>query len=96
MVAHAGRQPLQKVISGAVVQLPKHLQPGEVPHDPCLQGATITVLHRGAPSTVLQPADGQTRLGDDVEERVLLRMDIRMEDGHVMDRQEEMGVSENR
>lgn len=90
MVAHAGRQPLQKVISGAVVQLPKHLQPGEVPQDPGLQGATITVLHRGAPAAVLQPADGQTQLCDDVEERVLLWMDIRMED--VMHGHEEMGV----
>ena len=89
-MTHAGRQPLQKVIGGAVVQLPKHLQPGEVPQDPGLQGATITVLHRGAPAAVLQPADGQTRLCDDVEERVLLWMDIRMED--VMHGHEEMGV----
>lgn len=38
-----------------------------------MYGAVVAVLHRGAVGAVLQTADGQTRLGDDVEEGVLLR-----------------------
>ena len=37
-----------------------------------MQWAVVTGLHRGAVAAILQPADGQTRLGDDVEESMLL------------------------
>lgn len=50
-----------------------NLQTGVVAEDPVLYGAVVAVLHRGAVGAVLQTADGQTRLGDDVEEGVLLR-----------------------
>ena len=40
---------------------------------PALFGAAVTELHRGAVGAVLQTAEGQTRLGDDVEEGALLR-----------------------
>lgn len=50
-----------------------HLLTRVVVEDPVLNGAVVTVLHRGAVSAILQAADGQTRLGDDVEEGALLR-----------------------
>lgn len=43
-----------------------------VVEDPGLYGTVVTILHCGAEGTVLQTADGQTWLGDDVEEGVLL------------------------
>lgn len=41
--------------------------------DPGLHRTIVTVLHCGAVGAILQTADGQTRLGDDVEEGVLLQ-----------------------
>lgn len=65
--------PSDKIISGAEVEASGHLQTSVVVEDPALLGAVVTVLHRGAEGAVLQAAEGQTRLGDDVEEGALLQ-----------------------
>lgn len=62
-----------KILSGAEVKVPGHLQAGVVAQEPVLGGATIAVLHHGAVGAVLQAADGQAHLGDDVQEGALLR-----------------------
>lgn len=64
---------LDKIISGAEVEVSGNLQTCVVVEDPVLYGAVVTVLHCGAVGAVLQTADGQTWLGDDVEEGVPLR-----------------------
>lgn len=64
---------LEKVISGTEVEASGDLQTCVVVEDPGLYGSVVTVLHCGAVGAVLQTADGQTWLGDDVEEGVLLR-----------------------
>lgn len=63
---------LDKIISGAEVEVSGNLQTGVVVQDPVLDGAVVTALHCGAVGAVLQAADGQTWLGNDVEEGVLL------------------------
>lgn len=63
---------LEKIISGAEVEASGHLQTGVVVEDPVLYRTVVTVLHCGAIGAILQTADGQTWLGDDVEEGVLL------------------------
>ena len=44
-----------------------------VAEHPGLHGAVVTGLHSGAIGAILQVADGQTGLGGDVEEYVLLQ-----------------------
>lgn len=51
---------LDKIISGAEVEVSGNLQTGVVVQDPVLDGAVVTALHRGAVGAVLQAADGQT------------------------------------
>lgn len=62
-----------KIISGAEVEVSGNLQTSVVVEDPALFGAAVTVLHRRTVAAVLQTAEGQTWLGDDVEEGALLR-----------------------
>lgn len=64
---------LDKIISGTEVETSGNLQTCVVVEDPVLYGTVVTVLHCGAIGAILQAADGQTWLGDDVEEGVLLR-----------------------
>lgn len=64
---------LEKIISGAEVEVSSNLQMSVVVEDPGLHGTIVTVLHCGAVGAILQMADGQTWLGDDVEEGVLLQ-----------------------
>lgn len=64
---------LEKIISGTEVEASRDLKTCVVVKDPGLYRAVVTVLHCGAVGAVLQTADGQTWLGDDVEEGVLLR-----------------------
>lgn len=62
-----------KIISGAEVEVSGNLQTSVVVEDPALFGAVVTVLHRRTVAAVLQTAEGQTWLGDDVEEGTLLQ-----------------------
>lgn len=63
----------ENIISGVEVEAFSHRETSEVVESPRLYGTTVTVLHRGAVGAVLQTADGQTWLGDDVKEGVPLR-----------------------
>lgn len=74
----------EKIISGTVVEVSSHLQMGVVVEDPVLHWAVVTVLHCGPVGAVLQATDGQTRLGDDVEESVLLRQVNQEWEGHMV------------
>lgn len=71
---------LDKILSGTEVEASGNLQMCVVVEDPVLYGTVVTVLHCGAIGAILQVADGQTWLGDDVEEGVLLRW-VRRENG---------------
>lgn len=62
-----------KIISGAEVEVSGNLQTSVVVEAPALFGAVVTVLHRWTVGAVLQTAEGQAWLGDDVEEGALLR-----------------------
>lgn len=64
---------LEKIIRGTEVEVSSDLQTSVVVEDPRLYWTVVTVLHSGAIGAVLQTADGQTCLGDDVEEGVLLQ-----------------------
>lgn len=77
-------QSLEKIIRGTVVEASSNLLTGVVVENPRLQGAAVTVLHSGTVGAVLQTTDGQTWLGDDVEEGVLLQCAMREEEQMVM------------
>lgn len=71
--AHLWPYSLEKIISGIVEKAPSDFHTCVVVEDPGLYGTVVTGLHCGAEGAVLQTANGQTWLGDDVEEGVLLR-----------------------
>lgn len=56
----------------AVREPPKDLLAAVAVQSPGLQGAAIAGLHGGAERAVLQPAQGETGAGGQVEERALL------------------------